>query len=132
MPGSLKYSLASRFEATYGFLQCSVRVSVDVRTALVFKLSATKGYEGLLFERLKPGMSVAAAFDIEPRLFYFEPEGLILCKGVEGVCLDVNDDDPPPEMVPSLNVEAISVYLPYPEFSLPPDLTYSVHRFPAG
>jgi hypothetical protein len=33
-----------------------------------------------------------------------------MCKGVNGLAIDIPDTDPPPELVPTMNIFAISVY----------------------
>jgi hypothetical protein len=128
----LTYRLVSRFEARFSFPRDSISICVDVRSGVIFKLIASVGYEGSFLQDIRPGISAATAFSLESRLFYFEPEAVILCRDVPGVCLDLEDDDPPPEIVPGLRILYISVHLPYPEFQLPPFQDYEVHRYPAG
>lgn len=104
------YELVTPFEARYRLLDGEIEAAVDFRNGKIFKLIACSGYRGRLFGRIAVGMPVREAMLLEPRLYYSEPEELILCRGVEGLAIDVPETDPPPDLVPDLAIEAISVY----------------------
>jgi hypothetical protein len=101
------YGMYHLFEARYHI--GPVSIAVDVRNGKIFKLIAHEGYQGKLFGTIAVGMRVQDALDLEPRLYFDEAEGLILCQGVDGVVIDVDEDDPDPAMVPSKFIHAISV-----------------------
>jgi hypothetical protein len=108
--GQQSYKLVSRFEARYSLMDGAIEVAVDVRNGKIFKLIAGKGYGGTLLGKIKVGMKVSEAISLESRLFYDEGEELITCRGVEGVSLDIPEIDPPPELVPNMEISAISVF----------------------
>jgi hypothetical protein len=104
------YVLASPFEARFSFGDGDVQCGVDIRNGKVFKLIATKNYEGTFQGRIRVGMAVQDAFRIDPRLYYDEAEETILCRGIEGIVFDVPVDDPFPSEVPSLTISSIAVF----------------------
>jgi hypothetical protein len=106
-PGS--YRMASPFEARYSFGDGSIQAAVDVRNGRIFKLIASKSYQGR-FGSIHVGMLVHDAMLADPRLYYSEPEECILCRGVSGVALNVPVIDPDPSEVPALRVSDITVY----------------------
>jgi hypothetical protein len=104
------FNLVAPFDARYHLGNGEVTVAVDVRNGKIFMLSACRGYSGALFGQIFVGMKVSDAIAIEPRLYYDEAEGMILCKGVQGVSIEIPKIDPPPELVPEMTISAINVY----------------------
>lgn len=104
------YELVKPMEAVYRLGAGEVEVSVDVRNGKIAKLIACPGYRGLLFSKISVGMLAGDAMRAEPRLFYNENEEIIQCQGVEGLAIEVSEIDPPPHLVPSLPIVAISVF----------------------
>lgn len=109
MASSGSYEMASPFEARYLFGDGSVKAAVDVRNGRIFKLIASKSYQGR-FGKIHIGMLVRDALLADPRLYYSEAEESILCRGVSGIRLDVPVVDPYPSEVPAMQISAISVY----------------------
>jgi hypothetical protein len=105
-----RYELVSPLDARYSLLGGVVIVCVDVRNGKIFQLIAGTNYEGRLFGQIYVGMSVAAAFALDSRLYYDETEESIRCRDVPGLVLDIPEIDPPPELVPSMHISQISVY----------------------
>lgn len=101
------------FEARYAFEQGVIQVAVDVRNSKIFKLIAGHGYEGLLFGKIKVGMTVAEAMSLDSDLYYDEVEEAVLHRRPEGrgVVIDVPEIDPPPHMVPGLRISHISIHI---------------------
>ena len=106
------YFLAGLFDARYRLSNLGLEIAVDVRNGRVFRLTATAGYQGALFDRIRVGMQVAEAQRVEQRLQYSEAEEMLFVAGVSGVSLEVAEPDPPPTLVPQLTVVAISVFVP--------------------
>jgi hypothetical protein len=106
--GSCK--LMPPFEARYTFGKGEVEIAVDVRNGKIFRISAHTGYKGKLFNQIGIGMPVREVFELEPKLYYDEPEEMILHHDILGISLDIFDIDPPPALVPNMNIDAISVY----------------------
>jgi hypothetical protein len=91
-----------------------VEAGVDVRTGKIFQIRATRGYLGSLFGKIHIGMKAQEAFELVPGLYYDEMDEAIYCRGQEGVALEFAPEeiDPPVALVPSLTIEAISVFSP--------------------
>ena len=104
------FELVAPFEARYRLGNGKVEVGVDVRSGKIFKIIAGPGYQGLLRGKVSVGMSVGEAMQHEPCLRYDEAEETVLLTGCPGVALDVPESDPLPELVPTLQISAISVY----------------------
>jgi hypothetical protein len=92
------------------YLLGAVMVAADVRTGMIFKLSALEGYTGLLFDEISVGMTVRDAQRLEPQLYYDEGRELLLVRDTPGVSLDVPEIDPDPAEVPAMRISAISVF----------------------
>jgi len=101
--------MASPFEARYSFGDGSVQAAVDVRNGRIFKLIASKSYQGG-FGAIHLGMLVSDAMLADPRLHYSEAEECILCRGVSGITVNVPVIDPDPSEVPALRISDITVY----------------------
>lgn len=103
------YEMASPFEARYSFGNGSVQAAIDVRNGRIFKLIASKSYQGR-FGAIYLGIPVRDAMLADPRLYYSEAEECILCRGVNGITLNVPVIDPDPSQVPALRISDITVY----------------------
>jgi hypothetical protein len=110
MLGKVSFALTGPFVAVYRFADSEIALAVDVRNGQIFRLTAYPGYRGSLFGKLRVGMRVAEAMELDPRLFYNEAEGFICCSGVAGLVIDIPEIDPPPDQVPQMMISAISVY----------------------
>jgi hypothetical protein len=110
LANEIRFELAGLFEARYQLANGAVEVAVDVRNGKVFRLSASTGYQGLLFSRIAVGMTVREALTHQPDLYYDEAEEMLLYKGSDGVSLDVPAIDPSPEEVPEMTIRAINVF----------------------
>lgn len=104
------FELLMPYQAWYKLAGIRVGVLIDVRTGLVFKLSAYEGYAGKLFDRIEVGMLARDALNADSRLYYDHGNNLILCDGVAGVELEVPDDDPDPDQVPAMRIVGISIW----------------------
>ena len=96
--------------ALYELANNSVEIAIDERNSKIHRITGKLGYIGLLFDKISVGMKVSDVMAIFPDLYYHEGDALLLFRNVPGVSLDVNDIDPPPEIVPDLIIEAISVF----------------------
>jgi len=105
----------SNFDAWYTFRREHVQVGVDVMTGRIFQIRAMKGYLGSLFGKIQIGMKAQEALELVPGLYYDENDEVIYCRGQEGVALEFAPEeiDPPVALVPSLTIEAISVFSPH-------------------
>ncbi len=106
------YSLEGVFEARYRLADGAIEIAADVRNGKVFKICANAGYQGTLLGTLRVGMTVRDAMLAEPRLYYSEPEEMLLIEGIDGVSLDVQEIDPIPDEVPSMPIWSICVHIP--------------------
>jgi len=112
VPDPTQYELLMPYQAWYRLAGGAVGVFSDVRTGIVFKLSAYPGYDGKLFGVIAPGMLLAEVMAADPRFYYDEGQDLVLCDGVAGVELELSEDDPPPHELLHLRVVAITVWDP--------------------
>lgn len=108
--GELVYELPTPYEARYRMRGIPVEIGVDVRNGKIFRLTAYEGYLGTLFGRVRVGMRAVDVLSNDPRLYFDEAEGMILCEGVPGVCLELSDADPIADWVNVMSIDAISVY----------------------
>lgn len=107
-PGS--FEMVVPFEAMYHFGKGEINAAVDIRNGKIYRLAACAGYKGFLFGKIFVGMKVKDAIALEPNLYYDEAEEVILCKGAQGLAIDVAESDPPPELVPEMAIYAINVF----------------------
>jgi hypothetical protein len=87
----------------------NVEMYVDVRHGRIYMLRAVPGYQGTLGE-VGVGMTVGEAMELEPRLRYDELRDELWLGDEQGVGFELSESDPPPEIVPTLRIEAIEVY----------------------
>jgi hypothetical protein len=92
----------------------AVEIGVDLRDGRVFALRALSGYEGMLFEAVRTGMSGREAREAEPRLRYAEDEGGFVVPGVAGVFILLGPDgyDLDDEDVDQASVDEIWIFDP--------------------
>jgi hypothetical protein len=105
-----RYELVTPFEARYAFGDGSIQCCVDVQNGKVFKLIATNNYSGTFDAKIRIGMLVQEAIQVDQRLYYDEAEEGLLCKGTQGIRFDLPIVDPLPSEVASLRIAAIVVY----------------------
>jgi hypothetical protein len=86
-----------------------VVVSVDLRDGTIFGLRARERYRGTLPGGIRVGMTIQEAMAVEPRV-YFEDFSPARVRGIPGVALHVELEDPLPEQVPSMRIEEIGVF----------------------
>src|SRR5689334_12872051 len=55
-PGERSYELVRPFEARYKLANGVIEIGVDVRNGKIFKLIANRGYDGILFGKIRVGM----------------------------------------------------------------------------
>jgi hypothetical protein len=103
------------FNAWYTLRGFCMQVGVDVGTGKIFQIRATRGYLGSLFGKIHIGMKAQEAFELVPALYYDEMDEAIYYRSYEeGVALEFapEETDPLLDQVPSLTIEAISVFAP--------------------
>jgi hypothetical protein len=85
---------------------------VNAQNGKVGSVIARLGYLGTLFGRISVGMLIGDAMAIDDRLYYDEALEKVFVRDCPGVALWHPDNDPPPELVPSLSIMAIEVFVP--------------------
>jgi hypothetical protein len=103
--------LVNPMEARYVFLE-SIMVSVDVYTGRIFKLIAQKGYRGSLLGSITVGMPCRKAKEVVQNLYFDETHSLLRISNTEGVCLEIDEEDPLEETIWKANISFISVTEP--------------------
>jgi hypothetical protein len=100
------------YTTCYSFLDVPLELFVDTRTGLIFKISALEGYQGKFCGQIKIGSSARDVLGLGNGFYYDECDEAILSKEIDGIAFELNDEDPLPEEVTSLDVEAITVFDP--------------------
>lgn len=108
----LKYEQVDIYSTRYSIVGFPVEINVDTRTGLIYKISAVEGYLGKLNNSIAIGSSANDVFKLGHGFYYDDCDEAILSKEVEGVAIELNEDDPMPEEIKGLNVEAISIFDP--------------------
>jgi len=108
----ISFRMVGLFEATYILANGAIEVAVDVRNGKIARVTAARGYTGMLDNGVHVGMTVREAMAVDNRLHYDEPSELILRRGESGLSLALAERDPFPDAVPALRIVAISVYHP--------------------
>lgn len=99
------------FEVRYRLEEGIIQVGVDVRNGKIYRLSAHRGYRGLLMESIHVGMKMHDAFEALAGLYYDHVWECILHKDYPGLAIDVPKIDPQPEVLRELSISAINVYV---------------------
>lgn len=106
------YSLISPFQASYSLENGNLLITVDVRNGKIFHLAGLAGYTGKLFDKISIGMKIGDAMKLVPDLYYDIAQEQVLCRGILGVAIDPPEIDPPPDLVPDMEISAINVFVP--------------------
>ena len=109
--GKLKFFQTNAYSCRYAFYEVPVEVNVDITTGLIYKISALSGYQGD-FNSIKIGMPIRKVLDLKLGFYYDECEEAFFSKKIQGISLEVSEDDPPLEEVEGMNIQYISVYDP--------------------
>jgi hypothetical protein len=110
--GKLEYRMRGLFEVNYLLENGAIEVGVDVRNGKIARVTARRGYTGLLKGGIRIGITAGEAMGINQELYYDEASELILSRVCPGLSLEVTEIDPLPQLVPRLKISAISVYHP--------------------
>ena len=88
-----------------------VDVQVHITSGEIYKISALEGYQGK-FRTIKIGMPINDILNSNLGFYYDECEEAFFSKIIEGIALEVSEDDPPFEEAIKMNIKYISVFDP--------------------
>ncbi len=108
----LRYEQLDIYSTRYSFVGFPVEINVDTRTGQIYKISAVEGYLGKLNDLIGIGSSANDVLKSGHGFYYDDCDEAILSKEIEGVAIELNEDDPLPDEVASLSVESISIFDP--------------------
>lgn len=100
------------YSTRYSFVGFPIEINVDTCTGLIYKISGIKGYSGKLNNSIGIGSSANDALNLGHSFYYDNCDEAILSKEVVGIAIELNKDDPLPEEIANLDVEAITVFDP--------------------
>ncbi len=110
--GKLIYEQVGIYSTRYSFIGFPVEINVDTRTGLIYKISAVEGYSGKLNNSIGIGSSANDVLNLGHGFYYDDCDEAILSREVEGIAIELNEDDPLPSEIITLDVEAISIFDP--------------------
>lgn len=110
--GKLRYEQVGIYSTRYSFAGFPVEINVDTRTGMIYKISAIEGYLGKLNESIGIGSSANDVLSLGHGFYYDDCDEAILSKEIRGVAIELNEEDPLPGEISSLDVEAISIFDP--------------------
>ncbi|WP_144395464.1 hypothetical protein [Pleionea sediminis] len=108
----LRYKQTSIYSTRYWVEGIPIEINVDTRTGVIYKISAINGYKGALNSSIKIGTPVTELMKAKPDFYYDECDEAFYSKEVDGIAIEVDEDDPLPEELIELKVEVITVFLP--------------------
>lgn len=86
-----------------------IELAIDIRTGMLFRLTAMEGYERG-FGAIRIGMRVEEAMTLEAGLYYEDVDEVLVLRGVEGISFDLDQEDLKLDEVRSASISAISVF----------------------
>ena len=109
--GKLKFFQTNIYSCRYIFTDIPIEINVDITSGEIYKISALEGYQGK-FRTIKIGMPINDILNSNLGFYYDECEEAFFSKIIEGIALEVSEDDPPFEEAIKMNIKYISVFDP--------------------
>ena len=109
--GKLKFFQTNIYSCRYIFTDIPIEINVDITSGEIYKISALEGYQGK-FRAIKIGMPINDILNSNLGFYYDECEEAFFSKIIEGIALEVSEDDPPFEEAIKMNIKYISVFDP--------------------
>ena len=103
--GKLKFFQTNVYSCRYIFTDIPIEINVDITSGEIYKISALEGYQGK-FSTINDILNSNLGF------YYDECEEAFFSKIIEGIALEVSEDDPPFEEAIKMNIKYISVFDP--------------------
>ena len=104
--GKLKFFQTNIYSCRYIFTDIPIEINVDITSGEIYKISALEGYQG------KIGMPINDILNSNLGFYYDECEEAFFSNIIEGIVLEVSEDDPPFEEAIKMNIKYISVFDP--------------------
>ena len=109
--GKLEFFQTNIYSCRYIFTDIPIEINVDITSGEIYKISALEGYQGK-FRTIKIGMPINDILNSNLGFYYDECEEAFFSKIIEGIALEVSEDDPPFEEALKMNIKYISVFDP--------------------
>lgn len=109
--GKLKFFQTNIYSCRYIFTDIPIEINVDITSGEIYKISALEGYQGK-FRTIKIGMPINDILNSNLGFYYDECEEAFFSKIIEGIALEVSEDDPPFKEAIKMNIKYISVFDP--------------------
>ena len=110
--GRLRFAQVGIYSTQYLISDSPIEIYVDTRTGLIYKISAVNGYKGKFDNSVGIGTSAKNVLGLGKHFYYSELDEVILSSQIDGIAFELNENDPLPEEIDELNVEAITVFNP--------------------
>ncbi|MGK9172781.1 hypothetical protein KXR87_06085 [Yokenella regensburgei] len=104
----VKYKQDSLFSVRYLLPDYPIEIGIDIRSGIIYKISAINGYLGL-YKNLSVGSPIKK---IGRDFFYDECDEGFVSKEVPGIIIEPDIDDPLPDELKTAHIGVISVYDP--------------------
>lgn len=103
------YRLKKYHTMRYGFEDLHVELSVDVRTGIVYRISALAGYKGMFLDSIGIGTSIPEVLAMDLGVEYRDVEDAFQTTQYYNLWLEQDISDPLPEDYPDLKIESITI-----------------------
>jgi len=93
----------------YTFEDLQVQLAVDVRTGIIYRITALSGYQGTFLGSIGIGTAILDVLAMDLGFEYRDAEDAFQTTLYRGVWLEQNIGDPLPEDYPDLKIESITI-----------------------
>ena len=107
---NLDFKLINPYVALYTIKNRFIEIAIHLKVCKVQRISYIGEDKSVNWNNIHIGMKVSEALKLEPRLFYYERNLILLVNEVPGIAFDISEYDPEPEDVPNSFITGISVY----------------------
>lgn len=107
---SERENIYSKTVTIYKIFNDAINIAVDNRNSKIFRISASKGYEAKLFDKIMIGDTLFDVIEKEKSFYYSERDDVVLSKKFPGVSLDLEISDFLFSDIKNPKIEYISVY----------------------
>lgn len=93
----------------YGFEDLHVELSIDVRTGIIYRITALAGYQGKFLNNIGIGTPIPDVLSMDLGFEYRDAEDAFQTTKYYNLWLEQNISDPLPEDYPDLKIESITI-----------------------
>lgn len=103
------YRLEKYHTVRYGFEDLHVELSIDVRTGIIYRITALAGYQGKFLNNIGIGTPIPDVLSMDLGFEYRDAEDAFQTTKYYNLWLEQNISDPLPEDYPDLKIESITI-----------------------